>query len=134
MKKLLSIFIIFFLKLGARKEKIKPAVFNSIINKTPISYKANRMIGGKAPSNYLASIQAHKQVGLNDPAMNTILSSHSIDPASLRADDFNKFYERRQESFLEIVERAMGKTIDRGVSTDSNDDMESEAQMMEEYL
>ena len=123
-----------FPKAWCEEKKIKPAVFNSIINKTPISYKANRMIGGKAPSSYLASIQAHKQVGLDDPAMNTILSSHSIDPASLRADDFNKFYERRQESLLEIVERAMGKTIDRGVSADSNDDMDSEAQMMEEYL
>ena len=123
-----------FPKAWCEEKKIKPAVFNSIINKTPISYKANRMIGGKAPSSYLASIQAHKQVGLDDPAMNAILSSHSIDPASLRADDFNKFYERRQESLLEIVERAMGKTIDRGMSADSNDDMDSEAQMMEEYL
>ena len=121
-----------FPKVWCEEKEIKPAVFNSIINKTPISYKANRMIGGKAPSSYLSSIQSHKQVCLDDAAMNSILSSHSIDPASLRADDFNKFYERRQESLLEIVERAMGKMIDRGISSDSNEDMESEAQMMEE--
>lgn len=41
---------------------IPPRVFNSIVNKTPISYKANRMIGGKAPSKYLQQIQEHPQV------------------------------------------------------------------------
>jgi hypothetical protein len=48
---------------------IKPGVFNSIVNKTPISYKANRMIGGRAPSAYLSAIQRHKQVGATDEAM-----------------------------------------------------------------
>lgn len=29
-----------------KKRGLKPAVFNTIVNKTPISYKANRKIGG----------------------------------------------------------------------------------------
>lgn len=32
--------------------RISPRIYDSILNKTPISYKANRMIGGKAPSLY----------------------------------------------------------------------------------
>jgi hypothetical protein len=120
-----------FPKAWCEERRIKPAVFNAIINKTPISYKANRMIGGKAPSNYLTAIQTHVQVGLNDEAMNTILQSHLIDPASMRADDFNLFYERRQDSLLNIVEKAMGKVIERGVCT-SNDEIETEE--MEESL
>jgi len=35
------------------------------VNKTPISYKANRMIGGKAPSKYLQQIQTHPQVQIS---------------------------------------------------------------------
>jgi hypothetical protein len=114
-----------FPKAWCEERKIKPAVFNAIINKTPISYKANRMIGGKAPSNYLTAIQTHVQVGLNDTVMDTILQSHLIDPASMRTDDFNLFYERRQDSLLNIVEKAMGKVIERGVNT-SNDEIETE--------
>jgi len=35
-----------------KKRDISPKRFNSILNKVPVSYKANRMIGGKAPSEY----------------------------------------------------------------------------------
>ena len=59
---------------------------------TAISYKANRMIGGSAPSNYLAQLQGHAQMKLDDAAMDTILKSHVIDPALLRGDSFQAFY------------------------------------------
>ncbi|MGH7134866.1 MAG: GmrSD restriction endonuclease domain-containing protein, partial [Pirellulales bacterium] len=36
-----------------KKEKISPHVYDSIINKTPLSYKTNRIIGGVSPSEYL---------------------------------------------------------------------------------
>jgi hypothetical protein len=120
-----------FPKNWCEKEGIKPSVFNSIINKTPISYKANRMIGAKAPSVYLAMIQSHKQVRLDDDQMNGILLSHCIDSVSLRADDFNVFYEQRKESLLTIVEKVMDKKIDRGINA-VNDELESEEEMMEE--
>lgn len=102
-----------FPKSWCEQQGIKPAVYNSIINKTPISYKANRMIGGKAPSAYLVSIQQHKQVGLADEAMDEILSSHRINPTALRTDDFTAFYSSRQEKLLAIIEQAMGKRIEQ---------------------
>jgi hypothetical protein len=37
-----------------KKHDIKPAIYDSIINKTPLSYRTNRIIGGVAPSEYLA--------------------------------------------------------------------------------
>lgn len=103
-----------FPKDWCEKQGIKPATFNAIINKTPISYKANRMIGGKAPSSYLTSIQSHQQVGISDAAMDAILHSHCIDPAAMRADDFEAFYARRQAQLLDMMERVMGKNIERG--------------------
>ncbi|SDG64895.1 GmrSD restriction endonuclease domain-containing protein [Roseospirillum parvum] len=87
----------------------EPSLYNSIINKTPISYKANRMIGGKSPSSYLNAIQKHKNVSLSDEEMNDILRSHHIQPDTLRADDFDSFYSARKEELLKIIESAMGK-------------------------
>jgi hypothetical protein len=97
-----------FPRVWCEERKIKPTVFNSIVNKTPISYKANRMIGGKAPSDYLASIQAHKQVGLPDAQMDLILRTHLIDPTCLRSDDFDAFLRARENELLDLIARAMG--------------------------
>jgi hypothetical protein len=91
------------------KRGIRRTTYNAIVNKTPISYKANRMIGGHAPSVYLAKLQAHKQVLLDDVAMNRILTSHFIDPESLRSDDFDRFCTSRKAALLALIERAMGK-------------------------
>ncbi len=100
-----------FPKAWCEDQGIKPNIYNSIINKTPISYKANRMIGRKAPSLYLDAIQTHKQVSLDDDSMNEILVSHCIDPEPLRADDFDLFYSRRKAKLLDLVGSAMGKGV-----------------------
>ncbi|TNB47117.1 DUF262 domain-containing protein [Martelella lutilitoris] len=88
---------------------ISPNIFNSIVNKTPISYKANRMIGRKAPSEYLVSLQAHENVGLDDAEMDAILDSHRIPVQELRSDAFASFFSARKAKLLELVELAMEK-------------------------
>ena len=88
---------------------IPPRVYNSIVNKTAISYKANRKIGGNAPSAYLVQIQSDKAVQLDPAAMDAILRTHSIDPGFLRADDFEGFFQDRKSALLSLIERAMGK-------------------------
>lgn len=113
------------------KRDIKPAVYNSIINKTPISYKANRMIGAKPPSKYLSAIQSHSQVGLKDEAMDEILNTHRIDPLCLRSDAFDEFYDRRKESLLQIVERTMGKVVEREMLSGPADDNEDDEPLAE---
>jgi hypothetical protein len=92
-------------------QKIPPKVYNSIINKTPISYKANRMIGGKAPSEYLQQIRSHAQVQASEAEQGEILESHLITPGLLRADDFNGFMAARKKSLLEVISSAMGKAV-----------------------
>jgi hypothetical protein len=91
------------------KQNIPRRRYDSIINKTPISYKANRMIGGSAPSSYLAALQAHKQVQLDDSGMDSLLASHRIPVDALRADDFDSFCAQRQQNLLALIEAAMGK-------------------------
>lgn len=103
---------------------ISSRIYDSIINKTAISYKANRMIGGRAPSLYLAQIQGHVQVKLTAEAMDKILASHVIDPTLLRGDSFQEFYAARKAALLALVERAMGKisAANTEVADDDSDD------------
>jgi hypothetical protein len=93
------------------KRNIHKDRYDSILNKTQISYKANRKIGGVAPSVYLPSIQGEKQVQLSDDEMNEILSTHALSPELLRADDFDGFIEARRKALSELIGRAMGKPV-----------------------
>mgnify|MGYP003151355543 FL=1 len=88
---------------------IPPKVYDSIINKTPISYKANRMIGGDAPSAYLSKLQNLEQVQLDDNGMNAILRGHCIPTEALRSDDFHSFFEERKGLLIGLIEKAIGK-------------------------
>lgn len=94
-----------------RQPPIPRARYNSIVNKTPISAKANRMIGGDAPSAYLKKIQQHAQVKINDEAMNALLASHNIPVNAIRADDFEGFYAARKLALLGLIEKVMGKSV-----------------------
>lgn len=100
------------------QQKIPRSAYNAIVNKTPISYKANRMIGGAAPSTYLRKLQTHKQVQLNDMAMDALLASHRVPIAELRGDDFAGFYEARKRLLLKLIESVMDKTALRGLETE----------------
>lgn len=81
--------------------------YDSIINKTAISAKTNRMIGGNAPSAYLGKVE--KSAGISLQRMDDILTSHVIVPALLRGDAFDEFFAARETALLQRVEKAMGK-------------------------
>lgn len=93
------------------ENKIKPDVYNSIINKTPLSPRTNRMIGGRAPSAYLETIK--NIAGITPEKTREIMDSHNIPLLRLETDDFNGFMEERKELLLKMIEKAMGKTIYR---------------------
>ncbi len=84
-----------------------------VINKTGISSKTNRIIGGNAPSIYLDRLK--KRAGIADDRMKQILNSHVIDSDSLISDDFEEFYKNREKSLLLRIEKAMGKPVLTGV-------------------
>ncbi|NDJ25525.1 DUF262 domain-containing protein [Nostoc sp. B(2019)] len=100
-----------FPKSWCDKQGILASRYNSILNKTPISFKANRMIGGKAPSEYLVQLQKHDSVQLDDSGMDAILTTHQIDPITLRKDDFEGFMASRQRMILAKIEAAIGKPV-----------------------
>jgi hypothetical protein len=115
-----------FPKAWCVEHDISPRTFNSIVNKTPISAKANRMIGGKAPSKYLAQIQSDPKVEITVERQDAILRSHLIDPALLRADDFEAFFASRKEALLRLVADAMGKPIVLGGEAPADDPIEDD--------
>jgi hypothetical protein len=107
---------------------IKPDVYDSIINKTPLSYRTNRIIGGVAPSAYLAKLEAGNAetppiAGAN---LDRYLASHLINPALLRADDFRAFMDDRQARLLRLIEEATGQTVHRGEEADDDDGEDDE--------
>lgn len=91
-------------KQGYPKQK-----WNSIVNKTPISFKTNREIGGVAPSVYLSKIERKGQV--NSDTLDGYLVSHFLDPQLLRTDNFDKFIIDRAKRLLDEIEKAIGKPI-----------------------
>jgi hypothetical protein len=91
------------------KHGISKDLYDSILNKTTISYKANRKIGGDAPSTYLARLQNEKNVQLRDEQMDEILRSHAIRPEHMRRDHFDAFIEDRRRQLMMLIEKAMGK-------------------------
>lgn len=86
----------------------------SIVNKTPLSAATNRKIGGVAPSKYLSAIE--KAADIKAERLDELLTSHRCDPAAMRADDFDAFFTARREALVQLVEKAMGKTVQRDAS------------------
>ncbi|MBE9223996.1 hypothetical protein IQ264_00705 [Phormidium sp. LEGE 05292] len=82
--------------------------YNSIINKTPITANTNRLLGGKAPSDYLKQLESS---GISQGRLNQILRTHLIEPRLLRTNDFDAFFSARTYALLELIGKAMGKHL-----------------------
>lgn len=114
-----------FPKKWCQLQRISSSRYNSILNKTPISYKANRMIGGDAPSLYLSKLQNHKHVQLSNDGMDAILKTHCIAPELMRSDNFDEFMTDRKKALLAKISAVMGKSIvisDEPVAEDVSDE------------
>lgn len=96
-----------------KKQKIKPKVFDTVINKTPLSYKTNRILGGVAPSVYLDRLETGgKDIPpISRSAIDDYLKSHAMDPSLLRADDFSGFLADRETKLLALISKATGHPI-----------------------
>ena len=91
------------------KQKYPKAKWNSVVNKTPLTYSTNREIGGVAPSVYLGRIERKGQV--SPAVLDTYLATHMVDTSCCRADDFNGYFVRRASAILDAIEAATGKII-----------------------
>lgn len=108
-----------FPKAWCKKQGIPPKVFNSIVNKTPLSRRSNIVISGHAPSEYLKRIE--KDQGISAEALDSILRSHLIEPTFLRNDDFDGFMKARFDVLADLVGTAMGKSVMAAAAQDEGD-------------
>ena len=87
----------------------RPAVqkkfYDSIINKTPVDALTNRIIGGRAPSEYLDRIGKSSR----PEEFEKLLKSHWIDIRHLQVDDFVGSFVERGLHILKLIGNAMGR-------------------------
>jgi hypothetical protein len=89
------------------KNKEQSARLDSIVNKTLLTSRANRIMGSLRPSDYVVKLE--NEAGLPPNWFDDIIATHLIDPKSLRADDFEAFYADRSAALLHLIQDAMGQ-------------------------
>ncbi len=109
------------------QHEVRPSIADTIVNKTALDAHTNRRIGGNAPSIYLSRIEAND--GIEPQVLDGFLRSHDIDPLALRGDQFKQFFNRRFESQLRQVERAMGKPVNRSPELKASPFIENDAEL-----
>ena len=116
-----------------KKHGIKAKVYDSIINKTPLSYRTNRIIGGVAPSEYLGKLETGNATTppIDRERLNVYLMSHLINSSLLRADSFDSFMIDRQKQLLTLIERATGRAAYIGDAQEEGEDVEADEDTME---
>jgi hypothetical protein len=107
-----------FPKAWCEKHGKDPRRYDSIINKTPLGFRTNRIIGGAAPSDYLAKLEGEGTPALGRTALHALLASHQLDAAQLRANDFDALMADREARLLALIARVTG----HGVQSDPMDD------------
>ncbi len=92
-----------------KKQGIEASVYNSIVNKTPLSKRTNIRVSGDAPSVYLARIE--DKDGIDPQRLDEILTTHLIAPELLRTDAFQRFFDIRATALAGLVAEAMQKPV-----------------------
>lgn len=104
-----------FPKAWCYKNDIDDEHRESIVNKTMLSARTNRVIGGVAPSKYVQKIEKTAQISSEE--LDDFLKPHLIEPQLLRNDEFDEFFAARREELSKLVETAIGKPVQRDASS-----------------
>ena len=105
---------------------------DSRVTTGPISLSTNRVIGGRAPSEYLERLANSATVDTD--TIRKHVSTHLADADLIAEDNFDAFFAARARALLDQIAAAMGKTIDdldlwntgevdTGEATDDTDDI-----------
>jgi hypothetical protein len=86
-------------------------LWNSVVNKTPLSARTNRVLGGRAPSAYLGTLEKNPKYAIPEQTLDNHLKTHLIDSVFLRNDDFAGFIVSRAKALLNLIQAATGKAV-----------------------
>lgn len=110
-----------------KKNGKKRRKYNSILNKTPLSARTNRIIGGKAPSIYIE--QLAKKADVPEKTILASITTHRVAIKDLKEDDFERHLENRAIQMLAQIQDAMGKEIGQSqvaINDDDDDEIDDE--------
>ena len=106
-----------------RSTEGKPAIpshlYDSVINKTPLSAATNRIIGGRGPAVYLKRLQED----MGSERLEQALEAHWLNPRHLEANNFQGSFIERGEALLRLIGQAMGHVPSSGVRVRHPDDV-----------
>lgn len=105
-----------FPKAWCESQKLPASLYDSVVNKTPLGYRTNRIIGGIAPSSYLEKLEKGKvstngqiiEPPIDKAVLAEYLKSHCIPVQELYSNDFSGFMKARQKLLMELVSRITG--------------------------
>lgn len=112
--------------------KIPPAIYDSVINKTPLGYRTNRIIGGVAPSIYLGKLENGKvatngqiiEPPIAKDTLSGYLHTHCIPVPELYDNNFAGFMKARQKLLLDLVVRVtQNATPDSAAGADEGEEL-----------
>ncbi len=99
-----------FPKAWCVRNDIDPDLRESIVNKTPLAKATNISLGGVSPREYMRRLDGY---GSSSYEVDALIRTHAIEPATLRAGDFDSYFETRTQALLSLIEAAMGKAAAR---------------------
>ena len=99
-------------------------------------HRTNRLIGGVAPSEYVAKLEKGNETtpSIDRTRLDAYFASHLIDPSLLRVDGFDAFMVKRQKSLLALIEQATGKAAYSGNVQEEGEDVEADEDTIEAAL
>ncbi len=92
------------------KSAIPSHLYDSVINKTPLSAATNRMIGGRGPAVYLKRLEED----MGRKRLEEALEAHWLNPSYLEANNFQASFVERGEELLGLIGHAMGRDLGSG--------------------
>ena len=89
-----------------------------------------------APSEYIAKLEkgSEKIPSIKSERLDEFLSSHLLDPAILRSDDFEAFMQDRQKRLLTLIQQATGKDAYNGAVPEEGEDFDEDPDAVEAEL
>ncbi len=99
-----------FPRAWCEKQGLRKYVWNSIVNKSPLTAYTNRSLGGSAPSQYLRRLVERGAID-SKQKLDEILETHFINPKLLWEDKFDQFIQDRASRLLDAIETMMGKPV-----------------------
>lgn len=99
-----------FPKQWLKRNRVKSDVnFDSILNMTPISRTAMKIMGSVGPKEYLYRLRTNLNIHVAD--VQHRIASHMLSYPDLDAESYNLVISKRRNEFVRLIEWAMGKAV-----------------------